>query len=341
MRWLAPALLPALVLVGCGQGTSPEEPAPAGQQPATAQQPDLGAEGEGPAADDLERPPPIRVKGAGDWIEIAPWSWCYRNGCADGMPPDPLPDLGTYDGPILVDLPAGWQLSPTWRTPHEPCGTQLSTGWLTAGDGPVTVPRAGGAGTWQLDLFARPAEGGDVTASVQVTTSTDAPVPAPELHLTSFFDHDGEIVQYGPVELAVRYLAHDLSVADLSGELEVVASDGQRSTIDLQLVPPDGEGCDTVGSAVLTESGEPRRVSEVRVGDRLGPPPYDLTVVLDLAGTTHRTTAPARWPDDVDDENSAILLQVEPPLPQADPGDFTPTSPAPDQPQPGQETPTG
>lgn len=328
--WLAAGALVAL-LPGCGtpNGQDPTQPAgPAGAEHGAVTSADPGAASSGePGAvtvSDPDRPPAFRVKGAGDWLVVEPWSWCWGNSCADGMPPDPLPDLGTVDGPVAVELLPGSELWASWRAPGEPCGTSLELAPVVA-DGVVQVAPAGGAGTWQLDLFSRPPGGGDLVGSVQVTTDRDWPVPEPRLALESFFEDDGQIVQYGPIRVVASRLPGDAEAAGLAGTLEVVAADGTTSGVDLELRTPDGEGCAGVGEAVLVEVGRARGPSQYEVGSRFGPPPYALTVEVAYDGRQHR--AEAVWPDDVDDESSMIPLQVDPPIQRAEPQDFTPTTP--------------
>ena len=331
MRCLAPGVC-ALLLAACGSvqappgdaagepssgsapdpvaATSSAPPGPAGQAPTT----------EAPGTFSPDDPPTVLVGAGGRWLELDAWTWCLADGCADGMPPDPLPDLGTVDGPVLVDLPEGSQLFASWRSPGDPCGVSIDLPPVVAGPDPVEVLPAGAAGTWQLDVFSRPPGGGDLIASAQVTTTADSPVPDPGLRLTSFFDHDGRVVQYGPVELRAARLAQEAAETGLTAALEVVAADGTTSTIDLEQVDP--EGCAAPGSALLRQAGRGQGIGEVEVGDELGPPPYALTLTLTYDGAGHVATA--TWPDDVDDENSAILLRLEPGLPAAEASTFGP-----------------
>lgn len=330
----------ALVLVGCGsvQQSGGGDAAPRSDAPAPRTG-DAEAPGKDPRVDE---PPSLRVRGAGDWIEVRPFSWCWGNACADGMPPDPLPDLGAVSAstPVLVDLPKGWELWPSWDAMGQECGTRISLEPIVAGTEPVVVPPAGAAGTWGLELFARPPGGGDVIGAVQATMDTDAPVPPPELRLTSFFDHDGTIVRYGPVELRVRYLAVETRDRDLDATLTVESADGRLTTIDLAGAEAGpGDGCVLPGEALLLQEGEGGQPAEVVVEDEIGRPPYRLTVEVRSDGVAH--VAEATWPTDVDEEDSAIRLELEPPLPTADPRDLAPDTPAQAPPPPGRETPTG
>lgn len=312
-RVTAAASLCALLLAGCGTASAP---------PAGTSSPETGRTDPG----GLARPADLRVRGGDGWVDVAPHTWCLGDGCVDGVLPDPLPELGTTDGPVLLDIPAGWTVFQTWSPVGADCGPGLAGPTVTSDGSPVELEPLGAAGDWQLDLFVRPAGGGDAVAAVQVTTTVDHPLPEPELRLTSFFDHDGQVVQYGPVELDGAYLPPDLlddgaPVATLT----VRSADGRTSTIDL--APSDRvEDCEEPGRLFLREPGRGTGPSEHAVGEDLGAPPYDLTLELRLAGTTH--TGHATWPDDVDDEDSAIHLEVRPALPRPEPGELLRIHPA-------------
>lgn len=320
----AVALAGALVLGGCGVGTGDPLASPgasAGTEASTVSAgPTVGAD-RGPVhPGEGERPPDVSVEAGGQEHVLVPWAWCWDHGCVDGGPVEPVPELDVVDGHVRAHLAEGFMVFPTWRATGQTCGPSLSTGWQTVGEeGWVDLPASGPAGTWDLEIFARaPHGGGDLVATVRVTTVTDFPVPAPELRLTSFFHHDREIVQYGPVELRAGNLA--AGERELSAKLVVESADGVTTSIDLEQVSQ--LDCPVPGLVVLREPGRGSGPSEHLVGDVLGDPPYALTVEVTAAGEVH--VAGATWPDDVDDEDSAILLDVVPALSQGDPADFAP-----------------
>lgn len=309
----ATASICALLLAGCGTATGP------------AATPDPRQETEAPLPDGLERPPDLRVKAADGWVDVSPHTWCWGNGCVDGVPPDPLPDLGTADAPLLLEVPAGWQVLHSWSPVGTDCGPQLRGTTVTGAGAPVELEPLGAAGEWQLDVMVRPPEGGDVVAAMGLTTSQDHPLPEPELRLTSFFDHDGTVVQYGPLELAGSYLPPALLDAGPDGTkavLTVRSADGRTSTIDLHPATRPDDACQEPSTVLLRERGRGQGSSEHAVEDDLGEPPYQLTLELHLAGASY--TGTATWPDDVDEEDSTIRPEMTPKLPRPEPGDLSP-----------------
>jgi hypothetical protein len=48
-----------------------------------------------PAVSSPEAPPPVTVRFGDRSLELLPWTYCYANGCVDGIPPADPPDVGS------------------------------------------------------------------------------------------------------------------------------------------------------------------------------------------------------------------------------------------------------
>jgi hypothetical protein len=116
---------------GCG-GASDRGPvggaatAPAGRSPTSG----------GGSDDD----PLSLVVRAGRSAVLAPFSFCSRGMCGDGLPPDPLPDLGAAPQ-VAVESPGpGWRFTASVTPVNRPVGEGAYTPLLPAADG-TFVPR--------------------------------------------------------------------------------------------------------------------------------------------------------------------------------------------------------
>ena len=108
----AVAVVTAVVLGGCGGGgptaDTGNRPTPTG--PSTPEDPEA-------ATAAPESPPPVTVRFGGRSLELQPWTYCYGDGCTDGIPPADPPDVGSPEQ-ILVEYPlTGWlSVLGTWVT---------------------------------------------------------------------------------------------------------------------------------------------------------------------------------------------------------------------------------
>ena len=286
-----------LVLVGCGSqrpDTVTLEPASGPGAPTVTTT--AGADTTG---SDLEPPPPFVLRYDRQELVLRPYTFCFDSGCADGMPIDP-PDIGS-PGEVEVFVPVeGWDLEATFTTGGD-CGRRQTVEPSSRGDGWFLLRPAGRAGNYAVDLVA--SGGGDMVARVRWSTPEDGRLAEPRATMSVVADHDGEPDSYG-VELSLSNLADTPGTA--SAEITVTAGNGRSTTFDAHLA---GDDCRAPGS--LYFDGPDRAGTEAA---RLGGFPfrYDVTLVLD--GVEHQ--ASATYPrDEVEDEEPAVELSFDPPLP--------------------------
>lgn len=302
---MALALLALLLVAGCGSeaagpGTADAEPT---RSTESSESPDSSS------------PPPVVVSYANQQLSLPPYAYCWTVGsatsesnaaCADGVPPDPLPNLGVVAGEITVTFARDtWTFTASSQGAETKCAETFPATVRKVEERSWQVALAGPRGTYSVRLFGR-GPGGDVAASFAVQTSIDRPSPPPVASLTTFYDHDGE-PDATTFNLAASYLA--TTPARSRAGLTITSADARRSTYTLSK-PASGnvrEVCVTRGSIALSAPAPQGRVRE-----EIGRPPYDLLVELDLDGI--RYTATATWPDDVESSTS-IPLHFNPPLP--------------------------
>lgn len=251
----------------------------------------------------LEPPPPVTVRSAGAAFTLEPWTYCYGNGCADGIPPADPPDVGRTDE-VVVSFPLpGWSFSATFSPTGVECPRHHEVPLVAADDGTFTVTPAGPAGTYDVTLFGR--GDGDLFVTFRWTTTEDGPMPEPEARLAVIADHDGRPDSYG-VELMLSNLAE--TPADASATVTVTAADGDALTFDATLA----EGCLAEGT-VFWDGPDDEGLAAVG----LGPPPFTYEVEVVLDGSRH--TATATWPDDeILGNEPSVALTFSPPLPALD-----------------------
>ncbi len=298
-RTLALLAVGAFLVVGCGNDSGDS----AGNQPSSS-----------PPSAESGRPPPVVVEYGNQRLSLSPYSYCWSveetpggdgGNCADGTPPDQLPDLGKVGGDITVTFASdGWTFEASTQGRDVRCAQALPATVTQASGRTWRISLAGAPGRYAVHLFGRGPEG-NAAASFAVETTTGGPLPAPVASLTTFFERDGVPDAYR-FDLTVSYLATTPSRAD--ARLTVTPADGRVSSYTLTPVTNDANGaCVTPGTVAL---GAP--APRGRVVEEIGRPPYGLRVELEL--DDERYTATASWPEDVE-TSSSIPLRFNPPLP--------------------------
>lgn len=307
MRPLAvPALLLAVVLTGCGTEVPPAGRAPAAAPGATTSP--TATTTAGLTADGDPRfaaPPPFRVRYGAQELVLRPHTYCYGDGCVDGVVTDP-PDLGS-PAELLVHVPVRRfrleaslaEVRPGQRGGQACTGRQMRAPVDDLGDGWYRIRPFGPAATYDVHLFA--SGRGDMAGQVRWTTPAAGPMPIPAAHLALIADHDGEPDSYG-LELGVTGL--DRTPRRASARVEVRAGNGRSTTITAQR---------RRGACVGDLSfGAPDEVA--RAAARLGGFPFTTRVTLILDGVRHVATAV--YPRDETPGNEPYVpLTFTPPLP--------------------------
>jgi hypothetical protein len=295
-RWAGLAVAGLLLLAACGEAT-PDPQVGAGQEATTTAAPSI----EPAAPPELEAPPPVTVRFFDESVALKAWTYCYRNVCADGMPPSEPPDVGNPDE-VVIEFPLeGWSFTASFRPAANECGRLQEVPLEAADDGRFVLRPAGHAGTYDVTLFGR--GDGDLFATFRWTTPIDGTLPTPRARLAVLADHDGRTDSYG-VELEVTNLASTPRQA--SARITVQAADGDDVAFDATRSPtpclPEGtvywDGPDEKGlaAAALEE----------------GPFTYRVELVLDGA----RYVATATWPaDEIVGYEPSVALDFTPKLP--------------------------
>ena len=297
------ALVPivGLLLVACGEGSGPRGPEIAG---GGASDTTLGD------VDDLEdpsdpgipgRPPPVVVRSDDASVELEPFTYCYENGCADGIAPDDPPDLGrSSEVTVAFPLPS-WQFTAEFVSAGDDCSRRQEVPLERRDDGTFVLRPAGHAGTYDVTLAGR--GNGDLFVTFRWTTPTDGPLPAPEARLALLADHDGEVDSYG-IELMVENLAQTPSEA--TATITVTAPNGRTLTFD---ATQEDLGC---SEGTVYWGGPDDQGLAASALDDQGPFTYDVVLVLDGI----RYSATATWPTDVIIGNEpSVALDFQPSLP--------------------------
>jgi hypothetical protein len=184
---MRPTALIALVflVVGCGSGQSSSDETPTTPTttnttidrppgdsghliereppptPRPADEPEVTRNG----ADDDGRhgPPPIVVRNRTTVLRLDPWTFCYGVMCADGFPPDPLPDAGT-GAELEVTFPLeGWKFSASFQSVDHPSAPATAVEVERAGPDSFVMRPNGLTGTYAVELFGQ--GDGDVIVS--------------------------------------------------------------------------------------------------------------------------------------------------------------------------------
>ena len=293
-------LLAAVLLSACAS-TESGEPRAKPQDPAASPSERESAPTEPLEPGGLKAPPPVTLRFFEESIELHAWTYCYRNGCADGAPPRNPHDVGSPEE-VGVEFPlTGWSFTASFTPAGEKCGRAQSVRLRPTEDGQFVLRPAGFAGTYDVTLFGR--GNGDLFTSFRWTTPTDGPLPEPRARLAVLAGDDGEVDSYG-VELELTNLAQTPRKAAATVTIE--AQDGETLTFRAKHSHlrcfPEGtvywDGPDDQGHAAV-ELGE-------------GPFTYEVQLTLD----GERYFANATWPnDEIKGSEPSVRLDFTPELP--------------------------
>lgn len=285
VRWAAAASwLLVAGLTGCGQATSaPSE--------------DGGSGGFEPG----DVTPVVLRLDAGP-VELAPWTYCLGNGCADGAPPDELPDVGDPTEVAFTFDRAGWDFTATFRERVDACARMITVPVERTADRAFVIRPAGLSGDWDVDVSGR-GDGGDVITTFRWHTPVDGQMPDPASGSVAVLaDHDGVLDSYG-VELFLSNLARQPREAE--AVITVTGTDGRTATI----TPHRSQGCYSAGE-VGWRASRSTGLAATRIGE--GPFGYSVEVTLD----GRRYVGTGTWPDgETEDFAPHVRLTWEPQLP--------------------------
>jgi hypothetical protein len=290
-----------------------DDPTIVGDEGATVEHPPSPPErSAGPAptgAPGDDRPPPVRVSAGDRSLELDAFTYCSTNVCVDGMPPEPLPDIGEA-GEVRVDfaLP-DWTFQAELVTGGQDCGRRETIDLEATGDGTHVLRPAGPAGTY--DVFLAGEGGGDAHYAFRWTTTTDGPMAAPSARMAVLADHDGVVDSYG-VELHLQHLAATPAAA--AATVTVRAADGAEHTF-----PAPGEPSRCPEGSLYWTGSLDKGLAAAALADGAtvaDAGPFTYEVLLTLDGVEHRATA--TWPDDMIVGNEpSVALAFTPALPAA------------------------
>lgn len=195
-------------------------------------------------------------------VDLEPWSACWGNGCYDGSAPADLQDVGRTDSVEFSFVRGGWTFEATFRESGVRCPRQITVPTTKLSETRFRLDPAGNAGSWDVDVFGR-GPGGDVITTFRWTTERSGTFPdGVTSSLAVLVDHDGKLDSYG-VELAINDLARRPTNA--SAVVTVIASNGDRATIDLGPMPK--ENCTSAGQTYWTKPASVGRPATALHGD--------------------------------------------------------------------------
>lgn len=294
-----------LLAAGCGDRPAQVAPAPAEAPGTTLPDGLVLPPVRSPESFSTSGPPLFHVLTDDGQVDLRPWTICFTGGCADGMPSDAPPLIGSPDALVFgFDVP-GWTFDSVTFREHGTrggCGRSVTVAAETTGERTFRVVPAGPAGDWDVDVFGR-GPGGDAVTTVRWRTPVDGTFPEVATGTAAVLaDHDGRLDSYG-VELSVADLDRRHSRA--SASIRVTSATG--GSVVLPLRAP--EDCYDEGALFFRASDDVGRRATT-----IGEGPFDYEVRLVLGTTTY--VGRARWPDDTDEEiTPGVRLSWEPALP--------------------------
>ena len=249
----------------------------------------------------MEAPPPVTVRYFEEAIELHAWTYCYRNGCVDGAPPDKPHDVGSPEEIGVEFAPQGWSFNASFTAVGEKCARIQTVPLQPVGDGEFVLRPAGFAGTYDVTLFGRGA--GDLFTTFRWTTPNDGPLPEPRARLAVLAGDDGEVDSYG-VELEVAHLAQ--TPREATATVKVEAEGGESLTFTAKRSP---HRCFPEGT-VYWDGPDDKGLAAAELGE--GPFTYEVKLTLD----GERYFATATWPNDEIRGNApSVRLEFSPALP--------------------------
>jgi hypothetical protein len=245
---------------------------------------------------------PVVLRLADGAVELAPWTYCLGNGCADGAPPEKPHDVGDPAEVAFTFDRDAWEFTATFREHGRKCARMISVPVEQTGEREFLIRPAGLAGDWDVDVSGR-GDGGDVITTFRWHTPVDGRMPeAASGSAAVLADHDGELDSYG-VELFLSNLAAQPRRA--SAVITVTSADGRAATI----VPHRRGACYSEGEVGFAASR-----SKGLAATGLGAGPFTYTVEVTLDGRTYVGTG--TWPADESSEMAPhVPLAWEPALP--------------------------
>ncbi len=248
-----------------------------------------------------DAPPPVTVRSGDRSIDLAAWTFCFGNLCADGNQPADPPDVGSPEE-VTVEFPLpGWSFTASFVPAGQRCGRVQQAPLTETADGRFILRPIGHADTYDVTLFGR--GNGDLFVTFRWTTPTDGPLPEPEARLAVLAGHDGQVDSYG-VELEVSNLARTPLKAEAT--ITVRARSGEEITFEATRAKsrcwPEG--------TVYWDGPDQRGLDAAALGKR--PFTYEVDLVLD--GTHYVATA--SWPtDEIAGNEPSVALEFTPDLP--------------------------
>jgi hypothetical protein len=245
-------------------------------------------------------PPPYRLRYDRHELVLRPHTWCYDNGCVDGVSRD-APSVGSPEV-VYVHVPLdGWRLAADFSSAGR-CGRQQTVRPEPQGDGWYRLEPAGPAGEYDVDLFAQ--GDGDMIARFHWSTRTDGPTARPHARLALIAEHDGRPDSYG-VELALTNLAETPRSA--TARVTATAANGRSLTFRATRVHV---GCDPQGMVYF--DGPDRKG---KAAAALGSLPFHYAVTVTLDGRKYH--AAADYPaDEIKGNEPSVTLRFTPALPR-------------------------
>ena len=247
---------------------------------------------------------PVVLQLEGGPVELAPWTYCLGNGCADGAPPAEPHHVGSPAEVRFTFARDDWTFDATFKEHGDECARMITLPVEKTGDQEFVIRPAGLAGDWDVDVFGR--GNGDVITTFRWTTPVDGEMPPPASGSAAVLaEHDGELDSYG-VELGVTNL--EVRPQRATAVITVTSAPGETSAI----TPRWQRSCYSEGDLWFTA---PR--SDGLAATRIGAGPFTYTVDLTLDGTTYQGVG--TWPtDETPDAAPHVPLTWTPELPSYD-----------------------
>ncbi len=237
-------------------------------------------------------------------VELAPWTYCLGNGCADGAPPAELHHVGSPGEVPFTFARDDWTFDATFKEHGDACARMITVPVEQTGDQEFLIRPAGPAGDWDVDVFGR--GNGDVITTFRWTTPVTGAMPAKASGTAAVLaDHDGELDSYG-VELSVTNL--DVRPDRAAAVITVTGATGETTAI----TPRWDRACYSEGDLFFTAPRE-----DGLAATRIGTGPFTYTVDLTLDGATYQGVG--AWPtDQTPDAAPSVPLTWTPGLPSYD-----------------------
>jgi hypothetical protein len=249
----------------------------------------------------LEAPPSVTVKTSDQVFDLNAWSYCYKNGCADGAPLANPPDVGSPEE-VMVEFPLpDWSFTASFTPAGEKCGRIQQVQLEDAGDGAFVLRPVGHADTYDVTLFGKGE--GDLFVTFRWSTPSDGPLPKPKARAAIIAGEDGSPHSYG-VELELMNLAETPNQA--SATITVRAANRHSITFE---ATGASERCWPEGTVYW--DGPDDKGSEAA---KLGQGPFEYIVQLTLDG--ERYVGTGTWPtDEIRGNEPSVSLDFSPNLP--------------------------